>query len=150
MPRTRQSGWKEGGGQPALENHLFARWKELEKWGGEKHGISVLSSGQLGARAPDSSHWAASWTPRRLARARLWLSESSYAKPKSAPVSMQGRHEYQSSRTSYWLSPTASHDCDGRDSRMRWNGLAKHFCAEAGCLKVTGTTKKLEELERKQ
>jgi len=63
---------------------------------------------------------------------------------------MQGRHEYQSPRTSYWLRPTASHDCDGRDSRMSWNGLAKQFCAEAGCPTVTGTTKMLEELNRKE
>lgn len=37
-------------------NNLLSRGKELEKRGGEKHGILVQSSGQLGARAPDNGH----------------------------------------------------------------------------------------------
>ncbi|VCW90791.1 unnamed protein product [Gulo gulo] len=47
---------KKREGQPVPENRLFARGKVSEKRHGEKHGISVPSSGQLGAHAPDSSH----------------------------------------------------------------------------------------------
>lgn len=43
-------------GQSVPENRLFARGKVSEKRRGEKHGISVPSSGQLGAHVPDSSH----------------------------------------------------------------------------------------------
>lgn len=47
---------------------------------------------------------------------------------------MQGRQEYKFQNLhKYCLNPTAFHDCDGRDSRMSWNGLAKHFYTEAGC-----------------
>jgi len=46
---------RERDSQPLRTTYL----QEEKSWrseGGEKHGISVLSSGQLGVGAPDSSH----------------------------------------------------------------------------------------------
>lgn len=129
-------------------NNLLSREKEPEKRGGEKHGILVQSSGQLGARAPDNGHWAATWIPRQLAPLLDCGSLDSSMPIPNLDLSPCGADtNTRIPESPKVLAQPHCLSCLWWD-RTSWNGLAKHFCAEAGCLTETGTKKMLEEPNR--